>query len=51
MICSRADVALVPFQFTDHSAAKRRPVLVLTDPDGYGSGHNRSQVWGSGGAA
>ena len=36
MICSRGDLALVRFPFTDQSAAKRRPVLVLTDPDGYG---------------
>ncbi|MCF8050717.1 MAG: type II toxin-antitoxin system PemK/MazF family toxin [Desulfobacterales bacterium] len=30
MICSRFDVAVVPFPFTDMPAAKRRPALVLT---------------------
>jgi mRNA interferase MazF len=36
MICRRGDLALVPFPFTDLSSAKRRPVLVLADSDGYG---------------
>jgi mRNA interferase MazF len=36
MIYRRADLALVPFPFTDLSSAKRRPVLLLNDPDGYG---------------
>ncbi len=32
----RGDLLLVPFPFTDLSAAKRRPVLALTAPDSYG---------------
>ena len=32
----RGDLLLVPFPFTDLSAAKRRPVLALTSPDSYG---------------
>ena len=32
----RGDLLLVPFPFSDLSAAKRRPVLALTGPDGYG---------------
>lgn len=32
----RGDLLLVPFPFTDLSAAKRRPVLALTAADSYG---------------
>jgi mRNA-degrading endonuclease toxin of MazEF toxin-antitoxin module len=32
----RGDLLLVPFPFTDLSAAKRRPVLALTALDGFG---------------
>jgi len=32
----RGDLLLVPFPFSDLSAAKRRPVLALTGPDAYG---------------
>lgn len=32
----RGDLVLVPFPFTDLSAAKRRPVLALTAADSYG---------------
>jgi mRNA interferase MazF len=32
----RGDLLLVPYPFTDLSAAKRRPVLALTGPDIYG---------------
>src|SRR5277367_5587994 len=32
----RGELLLVPFPFTDPSAAKRRPVLALTVPDSYG---------------
>jgi mRNA interferase MazF len=32
----RGDLLLMPFPFTDLSAAKRRPVLALTAPDSYG---------------
>lgn len=32
----RGDLLLVPYPFTDLSAAKRRPVLALTAPDAYG---------------
>lgn len=36
MTCSRGDIVLVPFPFADLSAAKKRPVLILTEPDTYG---------------
>ena len=32
----RGELLLVPYPFTDLSATKRRPVLALTAPDGYG---------------
>lgn len=32
----RGDLLLIPFPFTDLSASKRRPVLALTAPDGFG---------------
>jgi mRNA interferase MazF len=32
----RGELLLVPYPFTDLSAAKRRPVLALTEPDSYG---------------
>ncbi|CAN5513982.1 hypothetical protein BH10PSE7_BH10PSE7_01010 [soil metagenome] len=32
----RGDLLLIPFPFTDLSAAKRRPVLALTASDAYG---------------
>jgi mRNA interferase MazF len=32
----RGDLLLVPFPFTDLSSSKRRPVLAVTAPDGYG---------------
>jgi mRNA interferase MazF len=32
----RGDLVPVPFPFSDLSAAKRPPVLILTEPDGYG---------------
>jgi mRNA interferase MazF len=35
-MAKRGDLLLVPFPFTDLSATKRRPVLSLTDADGYG---------------
>jgi mRNA interferase MazF len=36
MMFERGDLLLVPFPFSDLSATKRRPVLALTGPDGYG---------------
>jgi mRNA interferase MazF len=36
MTCRRGDLVLVPFPFTDLSTEKRRPVLCLTDADGFG---------------
>jgi mRNA interferase MazF len=36
MMFERGDLLLVPFPFSDLSAVKRRPVLALTPPDGYG---------------
>jgi len=32
----RGELLLIPFPFTDLSAAKRRPVLAITAADGYG---------------
>ena len=32
----RGHLVLIPYPFSDLSAAKRRPVLVLTRPDAYG---------------
>lgn len=32
----RGDLLLVPFPFSDFSAAKRRPVVALTGPDAHG---------------
>jgi mRNA interferase MazF len=32
----RGDLLIVPFPFSDLSTTKRRPVLALTRPDGYG---------------
>ena len=36
MMFERGDLLLVPFPFTDLSAAKRRPVLAVTAADNYG---------------
>ena len=36
MTYQRGDVVLIPFPFTDLTAHKRRPVLLLSDPDAYG---------------
>jgi len=35
-MCESGDVVLIPFPYSDMSAAKRRPVLVLTKPDRHG---------------
>jgi len=32
----RGDLVLIPFPFSDLSAAKKRPVLLVTRPDAYG---------------
>jgi mRNA interferase MazF len=32
----RGDLLLIPFPFSDLSATKKRPVLAITRPDGYG---------------
>lgn len=36
MMFERGALLLIPFPFTDLSNSKRRPVLALTRPDGYG---------------
>jgi mRNA interferase MazF len=36
MTYRRGDVVLIPFPYTDLSVTKRRPVLLLSDPDDYG---------------
>jgi mRNA interferase MazF len=36
MMFERGDLLLIPFPFTDLSAAKRRPVLAVTAADSYG---------------
>jgi mRNA interferase MazF len=35
-VFERGDLVLIPFPFSDLSAAKKRPVLMLTRPDAYG---------------
>lgn len=35
MTCERYDVVVVPFPFTDRTASKRRPALVLSDARGF----------------
>jgi mRNA interferase MazF len=35
-VFERGDLVLIPFPFSDMSAAKKRPVLILTRPDTYG---------------
>ncbi len=32
----RGDLVLIPFPFSDLSASKKRPVLLVSRPDGYG---------------
>ncbi|ARJ64629.1 hypothetical protein WV31_02540 [Magnetospirillum sp. ME-1] len=36
MAFERGDLVLIPFPFSDLTAAKKPPVLVLTQPDAYG---------------
>lgn len=36
MKCEPGDIVMLPFPYSDLSAAKRRPVLVLTNPDRHG---------------
>ncbi|CAK0778838.1 mRNA interferase MazF [Gammaproteobacteria bacterium] len=36
MTCKRGDIVQVPFPFSDLSAMKKRPIMVLTDADAYG---------------
>jgi mRNA interferase MazF len=33
ILCEKWDVILVPFPFTDLSQSKKRPAVILTDPD------------------
>ncbi len=33
MKCRAGDIVLLPFPFSDHTASKKRPVLILVDPD------------------
>jgi len=35
-VFERGDLVLIPFPFSDLSANKRRPVLLVTHPDAYG---------------
>lgn len=39
MIFEAGDVVVVPFPFTDRDASKRRPALVLSDPESFNAGH------------
>ena len=36
MTLKRSDIVLIPFPFSDLSHQKRRPVILLTSPDGFG---------------